>query len=322
MSQTPASLPRRRFLQAGGALAGASLLPWSQARSLAEETSPAKSGFRFVHLTDIHTQPELGAAEGWRQCVEKINQLDPAPDFVITGGDLIMDALVPRADRIDLEWKLFDQGAKELVVPVHHTIGNHDIGGWSPKSKLSKNDPRFGKDLFADRYGQGSTYRSFDHKGWHFVILDSLGQATAEESASGYIGIIDQEQMDWLRSDMEKTGRETPTVIVTHVPFFSVVLQTMSGPQSAVGKGSLITNAHDVRKLLEPYNVQIVLSGHGHVRERIDLRGVTYLQSGAVSGSWWRGRLFNEAEAFAVLDCQAGELDFHFQDYGWKVRKA
>ncbi len=320
MSHQNSSLPRRQFLQAGGALAGASLWSWQSATARAEEARTPR--FRFVHLTDIHTQPELGGAEGWRQCVEKVNQLDPLPDFVITGGDLIMDALVPDADRIDLEWKLFDEGAKELAMPVHHTIGNHDIGGWSPKSKLSQADARYGKALFADRYGQGATYRSFDHKGWHFVILDSIGKADPSEAGSGYFGVIDEEQLDWLRADMEKTGRETPTVVVTHIPFFTTIFQTMSGPQTTIGNGSLITNAHDVRKLLEPYNVQLVLSGHGHNRERIDIRGVTYVQSGAVSGGWWRGRLFDEPECFVVVDCQAKELDFGYRSYGWKARKA
>ncbi|MHC2069263.1 metallophosphoesterase family protein [Bremerella sp. T1] len=322
MSLTSSSLARRRFLQAGGALAGASLFPWNQSLVQAEDATAATPSFRFVHLTDIHAQPELGAAEGWLQCVQKVNQLDPIPDFVITGGDLIMDALAPDAERIDLEWKLFDEASKQLAVPVHHTIGNHDIGGWSPKSKLSKQDPRYGKAMFADRYGQGSTYHSFDHKGWHFVILDSVGKAEPGEPGSGYIGLIDDEQVEWLRNDMEKTGRDTPTVIVTHIPFFSAVLQSMSGPQTPVSRGGLVTNAHEVRKLLEPYNVQLVLSGHGHVRERIDLRGVTYLQGGAVSGGWWRGPLFHEEEAFVVVDCQPGQFDYHFHDYGWDVRKS
>jgi len=321
MSQ-PNRVARRQFLQAGGAIAGASLFDWNAASSLAEESQVALPGFRFVHLTDIHTQPELGAADGWMQCVQKVNQLDPLPDFVITGGDLIMDALAPDADRIDLEWKLFDQAAKELAVPVHHTIGNHDIGGWSPKSKLSKTDPRYGKDLFADRYGQGSTYHSFDHKGWHFVILDSVGKAAPDEPGSGYYGVIDEEQVEWLKSDMAKTGRDVPTVIVTHIPFFSAVLQTQLGPQAPVSRGGLVTNAHVIRKVLEPYNIQLVLSGHGHVREHIDLRGVTYLQGGAVSGGWWRGPLFHEEEAFAVVDCQDGQYDYHFHDFGWDVRKA
>lgn len=313
-------LTRRGFLQSGATVAGMGLLSQETGAAQAGQTSSPATPFRFIHLTDIHVQPERGAADGWMQCVRKVNQLNPRPDFVITGGDLIMDALAADADRIDLEWSLFDAAAQELEVPVYHAIGNHDIGGWSPKSRLAKQDARYGKTRFADRYCQGQTYYSFDHKGWHFVVLDSIGQSPNEDSESGYLGIIDDAQMEWLANDMSKIGREVPTVIVTHIPFFSTVLQTMEGPQTPPKSVGLVTNAHLVRELLEPYNVQLVLSGHGHVRERIEIRGVTYIQSGAVSGGWWRGPLFHEAEAFGVVECQPERFEYRFQDYGWKAR--
>lgn len=276
--------------------------------------------FRFVHLTDMHVQPERGASDGWLSCVRKVNALNPQPDFVITGGDLIMDALQPDAGRIDLQWKLFDAGLKELAMPVHHTIGNHDIGGWGPQSTLSRTDARYGKSLFAERYGQGRTYRSFDHRGWHFVLLDSVCQPTATIPGHGYIGQIDDPQLEWLAQDMQQTGPGVPTVLITHIPFFSAIPQTMTGPQTPVSNSGLVTNAHKVRALLEPYNVQLVLSGHGHARERLDLRGVSYIQSGAVSGNWWRGRIFEEPEAFGVIDCHEKSFTYHYQDFGWTVR--
>jgi len=48
------------------------------------------NSFRFVFMTDIHVQPELKADQGFRTAIAKVNELEP--DFVITGGDLIMDA--------------------------------------------------------------------------------------------------------------------------------------------------------------------------------------------------------------------------------------
>lgn len=308
---------RRQFLQGVGSTAVLALTG-ALGHGTAAKAIAAPGSFRFVHLTDIHTQPELGAAQGWRQCVDKINSLDPRPDFVITGGDLIMDALGPDADRIDLQWRLFDEGLKELAMPVHHVIGNHDVGGWSPKSKLSRIDKRYGKALFAERYGRGQTYRSFDHQGWHFVLLDSIGQAL--EASTGYVGLIDDEQLDWLKQDLQQTGSETPIVLVTHIPFYSAIHQLMSGPEAPISGNSLVTNAHKFHRLLEPYDIRLVLSGHGHVQERIDLRGTTYVQSGAVCGRWWKGRVFDEAEAFGVVSCQGRSFDYHYQDYGWTAR--
>ena len=47
--------------------------------------------FRFAFMTDIHLQQELRAEEGFAKAIAKVNDLNA--EFVITGGDLIMDAL-------------------------------------------------------------------------------------------------------------------------------------------------------------------------------------------------------------------------------------
>ena len=59
-------------------------------KGIQEETA-SKEHFTFAFLTDIHLQPELRATEGFKKAIAKVNELNP--DFVITGGDLIMDAL-------------------------------------------------------------------------------------------------------------------------------------------------------------------------------------------------------------------------------------
>ena len=51
----------------------------------------AKPDFTFVFMTDIHLSPEKSAPVGFQQAIDTVNRLNPA--FVITGGDLIMDAL-------------------------------------------------------------------------------------------------------------------------------------------------------------------------------------------------------------------------------------
>ncbi|MCE9606841.1 MAG: hypothetical protein K8U03_18295 [Planctomycetia bacterium] len=62
-----------------------------------------------------------------------------------------------------------------------------------------------------------------------------------------------------------------------------------AGPTKPKSAGALVTNVPAVRAILEPYDVQLVLSGHGHLRERIELTGTAYIQSGAVYGRWWKG---------------------------------
>jgi hypothetical protein len=47
--------------------------------------------FSVVFMTDIHLQPERGAVDGFTMALEAANDLKP--DFILTGGDLVMDAL-------------------------------------------------------------------------------------------------------------------------------------------------------------------------------------------------------------------------------------
>lgn len=173
-------------------------------------------------------QPELGAPEGFRQCLRAVNTLATPADFVLTGGDLIFDALDVGMDRIREQWKVFDECSKELALPVHHTIGNHDVVGWSAKSLVKPTDQDYGKKLFAERFGLARTYRSFDHKGWHFIILDSIGQ---NKETLDYEGWIDDAQLDWLKKDLAATGPTKPIVMVTHIPFYSTWHQVVgAGP--------------------------------------------------------------------------------------------
>ncbi|HEX8913470.1 MAG TPA: metallophosphoesterase, partial [Humisphaera sp.] len=305
---TTPPLTRRRFLRSAGLLAAsaaAGSLPRvvSAAAPAAPTTAPAAApgGFSFVHMTDVHVQPELGAVDGLRQCVAAINKLTPRPDFVVTGGDLIMDALAVGADRVHQQWACWDEGIKGLELPNHLVIGNHDVVGWSTKALVAPGHADYGKRIFAERYGGGRTYRSFDHKGWHFVLLDSIGQA---KDSPDYVGLIDDAQLDWLKADLERAGKATPIVLVTHIPFYSMWDVAMKGPEVAIGAKGLVTNVYKFRKLLRPYNVRLVLSGHGHVRERIELDHQVHIQGGAVCGMWWKGGVNGDAEAFGVVDCQ------------------
>lgn len=281
----------------------------------AEEKAPS---FRFVFATDMHVQPERGGVEGFKQCVSAINALDSKPEFVVTGGDLIMDALDVGIDRIKTQWSLFDECMKGLALPVHHTIGNHDVVGWSAKSVVKPGEQDYGKKMFSDRYGAGKTYRSFDHGGWHFILLDSIGQ---NADTTDYKGWIDEAQLAWLKADLEKAGPSTPIILVSHIPFYSVWHQVLKGPQFHLDGKALVGNLHEFRTLFDRYNVKLVLTGHGHIFERIELGRITYIQGGAVCGMWWKGPVYGNPEGFGVVECSAdGSFDFQYKSFGWKVR--
>lgn len=267
-------------------------------------------GFSFVHFTDPHIQVELKAADGCRACFAKIDQLKP--DFVLAGGDLVFDANETSTVKARELFGLYEETLKRISAPVYAVPGNHDVIGLSNKSNVPATDPLYGKKYFEDRIGK--RYRSFDHKGWHFVLLDSIG-ATANR---GFVGLIDEEQMEWLRGDLKKVGTTRPVVVLTHVPLVSGVMQIVPDPWKTA-ETYLVTNASKVLEVMKPYNVKTVLQGHTHIRETVVYEGTQFITSGAVSGNWWKGARIGHPEGFGVLTVKGGEISWRYETYGFRA---
>ena len=307
-------MKRREFIRA--TLAGAALTTaWRETSGAAPATQAGS--FRFVHLTDLHVQPELGGEEGLAKAVQAVNALEPAPDFVITGGDLVMDALEQDYQRADRLFDVLTKCLDKLAVPVHHVIGNHDIFGWYPWSTVNRRHPEFGKKMFEKRLGEGRTWRSFDHKGWHFVLLDSLEW---DKKRTDYVGVINQRQIDWLKDDLAALDSSTPVTVVTHIPFVSVVEQSRRGGGAAFGPGLAVVNSDQVLKMFDEHKLKLILQGHLHRDEALRLEGRQFVMSGAVCGAWWRGPNYGTQEGFSVFDIRGEEFSFFYHDYGWEAK--
>ncbi|MCK4890774.1 MAG: metallophosphoesterase, partial [Candidatus Aminicenantes bacterium] len=231
---------------------------------------PDKSeSFSFVFMTDVHLKPENNAPEGFKKAIEKINLLNP--DFVISGGDQIDDALEQSYERADLLFNMYSDHVKTLKMPIYNVLGNHDIFGIYKKSGIDPSHPLYGKKMFEKILNK--KHYSFDHKGWHFIILDGIG-FTPERR---YYGYMDSLQLVWLKNDLAHVDKKTPIVISTHIPLFSIYGQMKNGPTFAMGQGSVVTNALDVIKSLENHNLRLVLQGHLHIVEEIRYGGTTYI---------------------------------------------
>jgi 3',5'-cyclic AMP phosphodiesterase CpdA len=268
------------------------------------------AGFTFVHLTDTHIQPELRGGEGTHQAIEAINRVPH--DFSLCGGDLVMDVCEVTPDRAKALFDLYASATKDLRGPVHSIPGNHDVYGNSNKSAVPASDPQYGKKLYEDR--MGARYGSFNHKGWHFIRLDSIF-VTPEKT---YEGRIDDAQIDWLKSDLAKTPASTPIVVTTHIPFITAFGQVI-GAKPETLKSIQITNAKPVLDLFQGHALKAVLQGHTHIREVIDYNGAKFITSGAVCGNWWKGPHLGHPEGFGVLTVRGGEISWEYRTYGWKA---
>lgn len=199
--------------------------------------------FTFAFMTDIHVQPESDAINGFKAAISKVNELNP--DFVITGGDLIMDALGQNFDRADSLYNIYDSLQSLFNMPVYNTMGNHEVFGLYEKSGINPINPYYGKKLFEQRIGK--RYYSFDKENWHFIVLDVIG-FTPERT---YIGFVDSVQMEWIKKDLAKLDSNTNIVVSGHIPFVTTFLQYYYDPLDANGPGLVVTNGPEVLELFE-----------------------------------------------------------------------
>ena len=278
------------------------------------EKSRDKDSFTFAFLPDIHVQPEKNADLGFRRSIDTVNKLNP--DFVITGGDQIMDALSQPESRADSLYDMYIELSGLLNMPVYNTIGNRELFGIYEESGVDPSHPLYGEKMYEERIGE--RYYTFDYKGWRFYILDSVD---GREDRQGYSGQVDSEQLAWLEKDLEKVDTETPIAISIHVPIITLLTQLPKGAAAAKGGVLVIDNAADVLSLFRDHNLKLVLQGHLHILEDIYAGGVHFITGGAVSGAWWNGPRDDTQEGFLMVHVEGEEFEWEYVDYGWEVVK-
>jgi 3',5'-cyclic AMP phosphodiesterase CpdA len=263
-------------------------------------------------MTDIHLEEGRNAVAGFKQAIESVNRLNP--DFVLTGGDLVADVLGQTYGRADSLYKLYLETCRDFKMPVYNTMGNHEIYGIFKESGADKNNPEYGERMFEKRIGP--SYYSFDHKGWKFMILNSI-EDTGE---SGYVGMIDSVQKDWIRKELQKTDTATPIILSTHIPLMMAFTQKYYGSTFPNDSGLVVVNSREILDLYEGYNLKLVLQGHMHTMEDIYIGGTHFLIGGAVSAAWWSGLHYGTEEGFMLLTVRKNSVDWEYVDYGWEAR--
>ena len=277
-----------------------------------KQKTAENNNFSFVFMTDIHITPERHGTEGFLQAIDTINKL--TPDFVISGGDNVMDALEQKESRADSLFNLFETAVKKLKMPVYYTIGNHDVFGLKANSGVSPDHKLYGKKMYEKRLSK--RYYSFDHKNWHFIVLDGIGFTEDRQ----YYGVVDSIQVEWLKQNLQKTGKTKPVIVSIHIPLMTVETQVLKGPTEGLTPSSVINNAHEIMSILEQYNVKLVLQGHTHFLEDIYYNGIHYVTGGAVSAVVWSGTRPGLEEGFLKIDVSGDAFSWEYIDFGWDAK--
>ena len=314
-------ISRRELLRQTGLLAlfGAGLGSDVFAQKDNKGNKAKKGVLRFAHLTDVHLEPEMNAPAGLAKCLHHLQSQKHQPSFIMSGGDSIFDALNQPKDRVEVQWKLWqDIFKQDNSLPVEYCIGNHDCWGFGQKE-----DPLYGKQYAMEKMQLATPYRSFDKGGWHFIVLDSIQPKT---DGTWYTCMLGEAQLDWLQKDLAATPATTPVIVVSHVPIMSaatvVVGNKMKDDQGYVlGPGAMHTDAPRIIEIFDKYpNVKLCLSGHIHLYEQIVYNGVTYISNGAVCGNWWKGTRYRTANGYAMVNLyHDGSFENEYVPYGWEV---
>nr|WP_218892572.1 metallophosphoesterase [Edaphobacter lichenicola] len=295
---------------------GATGLSAAVAPSLLAAPAPVRGQvrepFTFLFVTDAHLQPELNGVVGTDMAFKRARAVKA--DFAINGGDHVFDALgVPKQRALTL-FDLYDKTEQNLGVKEYHTVGNHDVLGIYPASGIAQDDPLYGKKLFEQRFGK--LYYSFDHKGHHFIVLDSIG-ITPDRA---YEGRIDAAQLQWLAADLAGLPVGTPVIVSVHIPLVTAIAAYMPEPAVAPAHhGMSVANANQVLDLFAGHNVLGVLQGHTHINETVVWKGVPYMTSGAVCGNWWHGTRLGTPEGFTVVTVANNKLTTHYEPSGFQT---
>jgi 3',5'-cyclic AMP phosphodiesterase CpdA len=227
--------------------------------------------FTFAIISDSH----LFSIDGHKfdgilsDAVDSVLSLKPQPDFVVYCGDIAQNG---REDQIQKGRKILSK----LTMPIHFIPGEHD---WY-------------LDLGESWRGHfGSPTWSFDHKGVHFIGMNSIlvhdfwtakqlspkermtAMEMLESPIAGPWGLREQ-QLEWLKKDVKNLRGDTPIVVFTHSPLWDYYprwnFQTQDAPEA--------------RAILSKF--QHVMSFHGHVHQTVYNKIGNLSSVGSLSTSW------------------------------------
>ena len=194
----------------------------------------ASGTIEFVQISDSHigfhqaANPDVSGT--LQAAVAKINALATQPKFVIHTGDVTH---LSKPEQFATAKDILSQlRAPLIVIP-----GEHDF--------IGKDYDSFFKAFPSTQ--RGKKWFSWDQNGTHFVALINVFDFEK-------MGLLGNDQLDWLRRDLAAQKASTPVVVFTHAPLYALFPSwgwtTQDGSQALA--------------MLKPFDNVTVLSGHIH----------------------------------------------------------
>jgi 3',5'-cyclic AMP phosphodiesterase CpdA len=300
---------RRSFLKGAGGILASSVLPLSLVELAFADR---KNNFTFAYISDSHIQQIKGNKfvrnfdRGLIRAVAETNLMDPKPDFVMYGGDL---AQIATKAEIDHGLELMSA----LRHKTHYVMGEHDyyldLGEyWSEKL--------------------GNQYYSFDHKGVHFVVLNSIltydewtnkwssgeermGVMAGLDNPMGSPFMVGDTQRAWLKKDLAKVNKNTPIVVFSHSPLQKIYK----------GWNFWTEDAEQIQALLKPFKKVTVLYGHVHQIQYNQIGNISFHSAMATAWPWPYPSTYSQAPSHLpklTVEMNRADPFFERDATGWQ----
>ncbi|MEO8699716.1 MAG: metallophosphoesterase [Kofleriaceae bacterium] len=181
------------------------------------------------------------------------HMLDEGLDAVAVTGDMVLHG----SD--DADWQRFFGITAELVaqVPYYPAVGNHDLG-WDGADGSGRAEQMFALPAGPPGRPPGAFWYSRDVADVHLVFLDSNAYDRPE-------------QVTWLDADLAAARKRGVRAILA---------LTHDGPYARGYHGGNSIARDRYVPVLARYKVDMIFSGHDHIYQRGEIRGLRYMVSG------------------------------------------
>jgi len=240
---------------------------------------------QFIIWAD--TQPKT-AADMKRMVAETIPDVKkvlaemPAGTLVhgITVGDIVWDSHNLYPD--------YCRAVKEVDIPFFQCIGNHDMD--LDQGGDEESDRTFNKWF-------GPTHYSFNRGDVHYVVLDDVRYLGEGKKYDGY---ITENQLEWLKKDLEFVPKDKLLIICAHIPILRGV-----------------KNNEALLEITRGYKLHI-MTGHTHVNYNTIEGEIFEHNHGTVCGALWTGPICGDGtpNGYAVYEVRGTELSWYYKSTG------
>jgi hypothetical protein len=239
-----------------------------------------------VNLLHTVAQPDL---------VKTCKKFSDEPVFGLANGDIMFDRLEYYPDYL--------KTVKAMGIPCFQVLGNHDV---EVEAKTDETSVGTFQDYF------GPAYYSFNKGDVHYVVLDDIFWF------GGYIGYLDQKQLDWLKQDLAFVEKGKTVVVFCHIPV--LCSQHIRYEQERPRDSVVIVNRELLYKILEPYK-SYVISGHTHESDYLREGGSEIHVCGALCGAWWTGPICFDGTpmGYSIYTVKGSELTWQYKSTGKEI---